>query len=77
MAKIPEKEEFDGYPSQDNTPRFLEDQLLRGFAFEIVSRRNNEPPIWKWKQNGKSYTHSGALRIVKRLKKEAEQQMLD
>lgn len=75
MAKIPEKEEFNDHPSQDNTPRFLEDQLLRGFGFEIISRRNNEPPVWKWKRNSKTYTHSGAVHIVKKLKKEAEQRL--
>lgn len=48
----------ENHPSEDGTNRFPLDALLRKAGFQIVSRPNKGPVIWK--REGKEYTQREA-----------------
>ena len=60
-GRIRDKRELESLasPSQDHTPRFEIDQLLRKHGFKIHSRRGDKIAVWE--RGGELYTQNQAL----------------
>ena len=64
--------EDDSSPSQDYTPRFPEDDLIRAAGFAIAHRPKLRPAIWR-SPHKTLMEHGAALEIAERIRGEREQ----